>query len=238
MKYHVARGKEQLGTFSDLDVMAGLRSGRFQSDDLCWTEGMEQWQTLKVRMKVEEVDEDPILHQPINNPVVSALVLSSPGRRLLAKLIDWTMVFTPMIVMLMAMMDEALAAEIKAAQDNPMAVMEAIQRQALKLEQAGSTTLVATSWMIILILVGNMALLTMRGQSLGKCLCGIRIVRAGDGGKAGFVRVVLLRWFLFAVVQSLQVIGPILAFVDYGMVLRPDKRCLHDHVADTLVVNC
>ena len=46
MKYHLARGEEQLGTFNDLDVSAGLREGRFKPTDLCWAEGMPEWRTL------------------------------------------------------------------------------------------------------------------------------------------------------------------------------------------------
>jgi len=243
MKYHLARGENQLGTFSDLDVSAGLRTGRFQPDDLCWTEGMKEWQPLDVRLREITPADEPSPLEPQSTPVSAPdpdgeAVLSSPQRRLLAKLIDWAMFCAPMFVMLVAMMDETFEAEIKAVQDNPAAVMEALQRRMLSLQEAGNITLTVMSWVIVLLLAVNMVLLTTRGQSVGKWLCGIRIVRAGDGGRPGFVRVVLLRWFLFAIIQSLQFIGPVLMIVDYGMVLRRDKRCLHDHVADTKVVVC
>src|ERR1043165_7978706 len=43
---HVNRSGTSLGIFSDEDVRAGLRSGRFAPTDLGWREGMAQWQPL------------------------------------------------------------------------------------------------------------------------------------------------------------------------------------------------
>jgi hypothetical protein len=43
---HVNRSGTTLGTFSEDDVRAGLRSGRLLPTDLGWREGMPQWQPL------------------------------------------------------------------------------------------------------------------------------------------------------------------------------------------------
>ena len=43
---HVNRSGTSLGTFSEEDVRAGLRAGRFLPTDLGWREGMSQWQPL------------------------------------------------------------------------------------------------------------------------------------------------------------------------------------------------
>jgi len=43
---NVNRGAESLGVFSEEDVRAGLRTGRFAPTDLGWREGMESWQPL------------------------------------------------------------------------------------------------------------------------------------------------------------------------------------------------
>ena len=43
---NVNRGAESLGVFSEEDVRAGLRTGRFAPTDLGWREGMASWQTL------------------------------------------------------------------------------------------------------------------------------------------------------------------------------------------------
>src|ERR1700755_1630405 len=43
---NVNRGAESLGIFSEEDVRAGLRTGRFAPTDLGWREGMTSWQPL------------------------------------------------------------------------------------------------------------------------------------------------------------------------------------------------
>src|SRR5437762_11279043 len=43
---HINRGGTSLGTFSEEDVRAGLRAGRFAGTDLGWREGMASWQAL------------------------------------------------------------------------------------------------------------------------------------------------------------------------------------------------
>ena len=43
---HINRGGTSLGTFSEEDVRAGLRSRRFAGTDLGWREGMASWQAL------------------------------------------------------------------------------------------------------------------------------------------------------------------------------------------------
>jgi hypothetical protein len=44
--YHINRSGTSLGTFSEEDVRAGLRTGRFLGTDLGWREGMPAWQAL------------------------------------------------------------------------------------------------------------------------------------------------------------------------------------------------
>ncbi len=43
---HINRSGTNLGTFSEDDVRAGLRTGRFIGTDLAWREGMPAWQPL------------------------------------------------------------------------------------------------------------------------------------------------------------------------------------------------
>ena len=44
--FHINRSGTSLGTFSEEDVRAGLRSGRFLGTDLGWRDGMANWQPL------------------------------------------------------------------------------------------------------------------------------------------------------------------------------------------------
>jgi len=70
------------------------------------------------------------------------------------------------------------------------------------------------------------------GQTLGKKLLGIRIVRAADGRPAGFVRALVLRSF----VNNLFAWFWIYALVDAVFIFRTDRRCVHDLLAGTKVV--
>lgn len=247
MKYHLARGEEQLGTFSDLDVSAGMRDGRFLPTDLCWTEGMKEWLSLGVHMKRIAAETGTDLPEP---PAIRALreevrqdnahardrELASLGQRFAAKLIDWIMLLAPIMVMLMAMMDPAFETEIRKVQSDPNTLMEALQRQIDKVQAEGNPTLQIAGWLVIITTLTNIVLLTIRGQSIGKMLLGIQIVGSPDGARAGFFKAVLLRWFLFAIIEGIRLIGPVLMLGNALLIFRADRRCMHDHVAGTKVV--
>ncbi|MFO1481874.1 MAG: RDD family protein [Verrucomicrobiaceae bacterium] len=243
MKYHLARGEEQLGTFNDLDVSAGLRDGRFRPSDLCWTEGMAEWQALEVRMKelaveagLDQPDAVGALREVVRQDHEVRRELASRGQRLAAYFMDLAMLLVPVMILFAAVIDEDFEKEIIANRDNPEVVMESLQRQIEKVAAAGNVTVGIMMWIVLLLMVTNMILLTMRGQSLGKLLMGIQIVRFADGSRAGFIRAVLLRSILFSVIGNLRFIGAPLLIADILMIFRADQRCLHDWVADTQVV--
>jgi uncharacterized RDD family membrane protein YckC len=77
-------------------------------------------------------------------------------------------------------------------------------------------------------------LLTRCGQTVGKKLMGIRIVRATDESNPGFFRVVVLRSFL----PLLLGVGcGLFGLIDMLWILNEDQRCIHDHFAGTKVVD-
>lgn len=76
-------------------------------------------------------------------------------------------------------------------------------------------------------------LVAKRGQTIGKYLQKIRIVRM-DGSAVGFWHGVVLRSWLLGVVSA--VIGCV-RLVDYAYIFREDIRCLHDLLADTQVID-
>lgn len=84
--------------------------------------------------------------------------------------------------------------------------------------------------------VVQMVLLTIRGQTLGKLMVGIRIVRFQDEGRAGFVKAVVLRSLVPGLIGGIPYIGIPFTLVDALFIFRADRRCLHDHIADTKVV--
>jgi len=82
----------------------------------------------------------------------------------------------------------------------------------------------------------NGYLLTKHGQTLGKALLKIRIVRT-NGNKVSAVRIIGLRYGLGMV--SSAALLPALAYgvIDSLFIFRKSRRCLHDLIADTTVVN-
>ncbi len=86
------------------------------------------------------------------------------------------------------------------------------------------------------LVLGQFYLLAWRGQSVGKLLFGLRIVRFPDHTPAGFVRTCLLRGTIPFLLEQIPVLGLIVWVVDSCFIFRPDQRCLHDLIAGTKVV--
>jgi uncharacterized RDD family membrane protein YckC len=74
-----------------------------------------------------------------------------------------------------------------------------------------------------------------RSQTLGKMAMHIRIARA-DGSRAGIARTLGVRLGLFWALGLLPMFGMVLLTLDLVLILRASRRCLHDLVADTVVV--
>jgi len=242
MKYHLARGETQLGTFSDLEVSAGLREEHFQPSDLCWTDGMKEWQPLDVRMKelaAEAGLPPPLPAVPSQAELQADALAMQPAslpQRLMAKLIDWLLLFVPFMGMLMLLMDPAFEAQVMKLQNDPQALMEALQKRVTAVVAEGNPLLVGLGWFTDILILTQVILLTLRGQSIGKWLLGLRIVRTQSGARAGFLRAVMLRSFLFFTASLFGPIGLSILLVDALMIFRKDRRCLHDWVADTEVI--
>jgi uncharacterized RDD family membrane protein YckC len=103
--------------------------------------------------------------------------------------------------------------------------------------RSGFVTTVAIPYilgMLIFLLVHGWLLAT-QGQTVGKKLLGIRIVRS-DGSRGSLGRVFGLRYALNGLIASVPIVGTIYGLVDALMIFRDSRRCLHDQLADTIVV--
>jgi uncharacterized RDD family membrane protein YckC len=81
----------------------------------------------------------------------------------------------------------------------------------------------------------NLWLLHERGQTLGKLWLNIRIVRC-DGSRAGLARLFWLRSFVPALIGAIPCLGAMFHLADAVAIFDEDKRCVHDFIADTIVV--
>ena len=78
-------------------------------------------------------------------------------------------------------------------------------------------------------------LLATRGQTVGKLLLKIRIVRS-DGSRASFARLVGLRYLTTSIITAIPVVGSFYGLADALFIFRATRKCLHDNIADTIVV--
>lgn len=91
----------------------------------------------------------------------------------------------------------------------------------------------AVGYLIFLALHG--VLLVRRGQTLGKAVLRIRI-RRSDGGPASAFSLLGIRYGVGAGLMTLPVLGAAYGVLDALLIFRRSRRCLHDTLADTIVV--
>ena len=80
------------------------------------------------------------------------------------------------------------------------------------------------------------ASLYQRGQTIGKRIMGIAIVTL-DNQKPAFFPLIAQRYMSQWLIHMVPVIGPLLRLIDVLFIFRADKRCLHDHIAKTKVID-
>jgi len=88
--------------------------------------------------------------------------------------------------------------------------------------------LVAYLWLTVLYVARN-------GQTIGKKITGIKVVRS-DGSPASLGRIFWLRNVLPGVLGAIPRIGFVFGFVDPLLIFGQARQCLHDKIADTIVI--
>jgi len=142
--------------------------------------------------------------------------LAGRGRRLAATLID--MVLVPALAIFLMLITGVL----EHAEDWAPAAMPVMRMLLLGL----------ASYALL-----NLWLLWTRGQTVGKALLGIAIVRASTGERSALWRL-FVRGLFFPTLY-LIVLVPYVALIpviDQGLIFRKDRRCIHDWASGTAVV--
>ena len=194
---------------------------------------MGEWEPISARFSVEALVAQPAspaegAYNPYAAPqanVVPAFAadvqLASLGKRLGAAILDGLLA-----LVLLGVPYGFLMMELNGLEKNPSS-------------EFSSTAMIATVALIIgflVLLVINIVLLTTRGQTPGKMLLGIRIVTHPDGQKPGFVKACLLRAFVNGLIGGIPCLGFIYSIVDICFIFREDRRCIHDLIAGTHVI--
>lgn len=89
---------------------------------------------------------------------------------------------------------------------------------------------------VIVFVVLHGYFLATKGQTIGKAVVGTKIVNE-LGDKPPFGRLLGLRYLVPGLVYSVPCIGSLIAVINVLFIFREDRRCLHDHLAGTYVVN-
>jgi len=84
-------------------------------------------------------------------------------------------------------------------------------------------------------IVYNLKLMHDHGQTFGKKMLGIKVVRT-DGSRLSLVRWITHRILVIALVGIIPYVGWIASIADSLAIFRESRLCLHDQIADTIVV--
>ena len=204
-------------------VRAWMAAGRADEDTKAKAAGSDEWQRLRDFPEFSG-DEPPVIHSASAEAEPDAPVLATRLSRLGATLID---------MLLGAIV--ALPGAMMVGVDVIVQLLHGEWPHNLNVGRVAGGYLVLGGALLVLFIVQTW-LLTVRGQSVGKRVVGIRIVRYRSGAMPGFLHAVLLRSWVINLIGVIPTFGQIFPFLDVGFIFGPERRCLHDLIADTKVV--
>jgi uncharacterized RDD family membrane protein YckC len=88
----------------------------------------------------------------------------------------------------------------------------------------------------LIVLAIDITLLARNGQTIGKKLLGIKVVRV-DGSPVSFVRVFFVRYVFNTFLTLIPLVGSLYSLADSLMIFSESRRTAHDRIADTIVIN-
>ena len=87
----------------------------------------------------------------------------------------------------------------------------------------------------LIVLAIDLTLLARNGQTIGKKLLGIKVVRV-DGSPVSLFRVFFLRYVCNTFLTLIPLFGSLYSLVDCLMIFSESRRTVHDRIADTIVI--
>ena len=143
---------------------------------------------------------------------------ASRGRRLGAALLDGVInVVWVAPIILGIMMAGGVRAGIKSA--GPMAAL-----------------MVLGLILLLAMIVINCVLVHRVGQTIGKRMLNIAMVRS-SGDRMGLARYIFLRLLPISLLGAIPWVGQFAGLVDVLLIFGAQRRCLHDLIADTIVID-
>jgi uncharacterized RDD family membrane protein YckC len=110
-------------------------------------------------------------------------------------------------------------------------LQEAFRGEGMTLGQQAAFFVVG--WVVFLTLNGY--LLLRRGQTIGKVVVKTKIVDL-SGNLPNFGKLLVLRYFVLGLVAQIPIIGSLAGLVNVLFIFGKERRCVHDYIASTRVV--
>ena len=227
MQYFIGKNGQQLGPFGEEQIKARVASGEFANTDLMWKEGMEKWEPIGTVLNNPYAPSAVLGDSPLLTSQMGQMRLAGAGARLGAVMLNSLfslLVALPGMIMIgvgMAQAQSGGAAYAEAVTEFPV----------LSIVGFGVVGVGLIAWFIYQL---NLYLKT--GQTKGKKIMRVRVVRFTDGGNPGFVGLVVMREILLAVIGLVPLVGSLFQLVNVCFIFRADRRCIHDLMANTKVV--
>lgn len=232
MNYHISRNGQQTDGLTELDIRSRLNSGELSPNDLCWAEGMSEWKPVGTVFSTTQATPafpSSMPPAPSLNPyappqaelrplAAGGAPLAGLGQRLGAALVDGIcggILAIPFII----------ASAMTDSMDPELA--DGIPATVMALMGVGGI-------LAVVLIIYNLMLLSTKGQTIGKKILGIRITNYQNDGNPGFVKAVLLRVIVNGVIGFI----PLYGLIDICCIFGQERRCIHDVIAGTRVVQC
>jgi uncharacterized RDD family membrane protein YckC len=116
----------------------------------------------------------------------------------------------------------------------PLVLAAALSRKGMNAELFGAAGAIAFAGLIALSWI-NIVLVRGGGQSIAKWLVGIKVVRK-DGSRASLGRIFWMRNVVNGLPNLIPMVGSLYNLVDHLFIFGETQQCLHDRIADTMVV--
>ena len=232
-QWHYSLNDEAQGPIEASELKALKFQGVINDNTMVWCEGMDDWVALKYApMRDAYGSRKPVAPVDSNNPYAAPVssineprgrrledyVLAGRGARLGGAMLDgliYTACMLPMFIGFGAISGT---------------------RGANSLEELISGMMILTSVLFLAVFVMNIVFLYKNAQSIGKKIVGIKIAEHGSGKQCSFSRAFWLRSVVPILIGQIPLIGAIFGLINPFFIFGEERRCLHDQVAGTIVI--
>jgi uncharacterized RDD family membrane protein YckC len=238
-QWHYSINSMQYGPVSKMELAQLVKNGSLAKDDLVWKEGMSNWGEAGNMSELTGMFQGVKSRRAGRNSPDGNL--TDPMRRLMARVIDRLILLLVIGISIGLMILISIALGVGgAAASNPDGTVDEGASVVL-----GAMTLGAIFGWIAAIVVPisimtavQVYYLSKYSQTIGKRILKMQIVRIEDGQPAGFGNGFILRTLCNNVIGGLLFFTAGAYFViDACFIFRDDRRCIHDLIAKTKVVD-